>query len=74
MKGNGSYYFGDLGLDGKVIIIWIFKKQGVRRRGGYTCVWLMGYGGSVVKMAVILLCFVKEFLGKRLVERVAILC
>lgn len=54
VKGNGSYYFGDLGIDGRVEIMWIFKQQGVRRRAGCTCVWLMGYSDSIVKMAVIL--------------------
>jgi hypothetical protein len=31
VKGNGSYYFGDLGIDGRVKIMWIFKQQGLRR-------------------------------------------
>jgi hypothetical protein len=43
VKGNGSNYFGDLGIDGRVKIMWIFKKQRVKRWAGYTCVWQMGY-------------------------------
>jgi hypothetical protein len=54
VKGNGSNYFGDWGVDRRVKIIRIFKELGVRRRAGYTCVWLMGYCDSDVKMAVIL--------------------
>jgi hypothetical protein len=53
VKGNGSYYFGDLVIDGRVKIMWIFKRQGVRRQAVCTCVWLMGYSESIVKMAVI---------------------
>lgn len=54
VKGSGSYYFGDLGIDGRVKIMWIFKQQCLRRRAGCTCVWLMGYSDSIVKMAAIL--------------------
>jgi len=27
VKGNGSYYFGDLGIDGKVKIMWFLSSR-----------------------------------------------
>jgi hypothetical protein len=45
---NESDYLGDLDLDGRVIIIWFFKKQDVTRQFGYTCAVLIENSGRLL--------------------------